>query len=65
MALSLLYFSTIFTHLFVGFRDSRYKAQIVHVYSTPKYSKAVTLDEFVAATQRTLADADSYADEIN
>ena len=34
------------------------RAQIVHVYSTTKYSQAVTLDEFVAATQRTLADAD-------
>ena len=62
---TLLDISTLFTQICGRIRDSRYKAQIVHVYSTTKYSKAVTLDEFVAATQRTLADAESYAAEIN
>lgn len=50
---TLLDISTLFTQICGRIRDSRYKAQIVHVYSTTKYSKAVTLDEFVAATQRT------------
>ena len=62
---TLLDISTLFTQICGRIRDSRYKAQIVHVYSTTKYSKAVTLNEFVAATQRTLADAESYAAEIN
>ena len=62
---TLLDISTLFTQICGRIRDSRYKAQIVHVYSTTKYSKAVTLDEFVAATQRTLAEAESYAAEIN
>ena len=62
---TLLDISTLFTQICGRIRDSRYKTQIVHVYSTTKYSKAVTLDEFVAATQRTLADAESYAAEIN
>ena len=46
----------------VGGKDvsnfSRYNFRI-------KYSKAVTLDEFVAATQRTLADAEKFASDIN
>ena len=46
-----------------GIPDTR--REIVHVYSTTKYSKAVTLDEFVAATQRTLADAEKFASDIN
>ena len=62
---TLLDISTLFTQICGRIRDSRYKAQIVHVYSTTKYTKAVTLAEYVAATQRTLADAESYAAEIN
>lgn len=62
---TLLDISTLFTQICGRIRDSRYKTQIVHVYSTTKYSKSVTLDEFVAATQRTLAEAESYAAEIN
>ena len=62
---TLLDISTLFTQICGRIRDSRYKAQIVHVYSTTKYSKAVTLDEFVAATQRTLADAEKFASDIN
>ncbi|BBL15265.1 hypothetical protein [Alistipes communis] len=62
---TLLDISTLFTQICGRIRDSRYKTQIVHVYSTTKYSKAVTLDEFVAATQRTLADAEKFASDIN
>lgn len=62
---TLLDISTLFTQICGRIRDSRYKAQIVHVYSTTKYSNAVTLDEFVAATQRTLADAEKFASDIN
>ena len=46
-------------------RDSKYKGEIIHVYSTTKYSRDVTLDEFVAATKKTLQEAVQYADEIN
>ena len=62
---TLLDISTLFTQICGRIRDSRYKTQIVHVYSTTKYSKAVTLDEFVAATKKTLQEAVQYADEIN
>ncbi|WP_288892690.1 hypothetical protein [uncultured Alistipes sp.] len=62
---TLLDISTLFTQICGRIRNSRYKAQIVHVYSTTKYSKAVTLDEFIKATRRTLADAEKFASDIN
>ena len=54
---TLLDISTLFTQICGRIRDSRYKTQIVHVYSTTKYSKAVTLDEFVAATKKKIGRA--------
>ena len=57
--------STLFTQICGRLRDSKYKGEIIHVYSTTKYSRDVTLDEFVASTKKVLAEAVSYADEIN
>ncbi len=62
---TLLDISTLFTQICGRLRDSKYKGEIVHVYSTTKYSREVTLDEFVASTKSVLAEAVSYADEIN
>lgn len=62
---TLLDISTLFTQICGRLRDSKYKGEIIHVYSTTKYSREVTLDEFVASTKSVLAEAVSYADEIN
>lgn len=62
---TLLDISTLFTQICGRLRDSRYKGEIIHVYSTTKYSREVTLDEFTAATKNVLTEAVSYADEIN
>ena len=62
---TLLDISTLFTQICERLRDSKYKGEIAHVYSTTKYSQDVTLNEFVAATKKTLQEAVQYADEIN
>ena len=62
---TLLDISTLFTQICGRLRDSKYKGEIIHVYSTTKYSREVTLDEYVAATQKTLKEAVQYAQEIN
>ena len=62
---TLLDISTLFTQICGRLRDSKYKGEIIHVYSTTKYSREVTLDEFVASTKQVLADAINYANEIN
>lgn len=62
---TLLDISTLFTQVCGRLRDSKYKGEIIHVYSTTKYSREVTLDEFVASTKKVLAEAVQYADEIN
>ena len=62
---TLLDISTLFTQICGRLRDSKYKGEIIHVYSTTKYSREVTLDEFVASTKKVLAEATNYADEIN
>ena len=62
---TLLDISTLFTQICGRLRDSKYKGEIIHVYSTTKYSRDVTLDEFVAATKKTLQEAVQYANEIN
>lgn len=62
---TLLDISTLFTQICGRLRDSKYKGEIIHVYSTTKYSRDVTLDEFVASTKKVLAEAVDYAKEIN
>ena len=62
---TLLDISTLFTQICGRVRDSKYKREIIHVFSTTKYSREVTLDEYVAATQKTLKEAVQYAQEIN
>lgn len=57
--------STLFTQICGRLRDSKYKGEIVHVYSTTKYSREVTLAEYEAATQKTLAEAVKFAADIN
>ena len=62
---TLLDISTLFTQICGRVRDSKYKREIIHVFSTTKYSREVTLNEYVAATQKTLKEAVQYAQEIN
>lgn len=62
---TLLDISTLFTQICGRLRDSKYKGEIIHVYSTTKYSREVTLDEFVTATQKVFAEAVNYAREMN
>ena len=62
---TLLDISTLFTQICGRLRDSKYKGEIIHVYSTTKYSRDVTLDEFVASTKKVFAEAVDYAKEIN
>ena len=62
---TLLDISTLFTQICGRLRDSKYKGEIIHVYSTTKYSREVTLDEFVASTKSVLAEAEQYAADIN
>ena len=64
-AQTLLDISTLFTQICGRLRDSQYKGEIVHVFSTTKYSREVTLEEFVASTKKVLAEAVEFADEIN
>ena len=62
---TLLDISTLFTQICGRIRNSKYKTQIVHVYSTTKYSDQVNLAEFIASTEKTWSEAESYAAEIN
>lgn len=62
---TLLDISTLFTQICGRLRNSRYKDEIVHVFSTTRYSQDISVDEFVAATKRTLQDAVRYVKEIN
>ena len=62
---TLLDISTLFTQICGRLRNSKYKGEIIHVYSTTKYSREVTLDEFVASTKSVLAEAEQYAADIN
>lgn len=64
-ACTLLDISTLFTQICGRLRDSKYKGEIIHVYSTTKYSREVTLEEFVAATQKVLAEAVNFANGLN
>lgn len=62
---TLLDISTLFTQICGRIRDSRYKAQIVHVYSTTKYSKAVTLDDLLRLPSGHLPKPKSLHPDIN
>lgn len=62
---TLLDISTLFTQICGRIRNSKYKTEIIHVYSTTKYSNQVNLSEFIAATHKTLSEAENYAKEIN
>lgn len=62
---TLLDISTLFTQICGRLRDSKYKGEIVHVFSTTKYSREVTLEEFVASTKKVLAEAVEFADALN
>lgn len=49
---TLLDISTLFTQICGRIRDSKYKTEIIHVYSTTKYSDQVSLAEFIASTEK-------------
>lgn len=62
---TLLDISTLFTQICGRIRDSRHKSQIMHIYSTTKYSQDVTLEEFVQAAAKSFKETKRYAEELN
>ena len=62
---TLLDISTLFTQICGRLRNSRYKDEIVHVFSTTKYSQDISVDEFIAATKKTLSEAEDYVADMN
>lgn len=62
---TLLDISTLFTQICGRIRDSRYKHEIIHVFSTTKYSQDISLDEFVAATEGQWQKAVKFVSDIN
>lgn len=64
-AQTLLDISTLFTQICGRLRNSKHKNEMIHVFSTTKYSREITLDEFVSATENALQEAEHYANEIN
>lgn len=57
--------STLFIQICGRIRNSIYNAEVTHIHSTTRYSEDLTLDEFVARTQKTLTEATEFADDIN
>ena len=62
---TLLDISTLFIQICGRIRNSKYKTQIIHVYSTTKYSKFVSLEEFEKATQKSFSEAIKISNDIN
>ena len=62
---TLLDISTLFTQICGRLRNSKYKQEIIHVYSTTKYSQDVSLDEYIGSTNKALSEAEQYAADIN
>lgn len=62
---TLLDISTLFTQICGRLRNSKYKHEIIHVYSTTKYSKDVSLEEYIESTNKALTEAEQYAKDIN
>lgn len=62
---TLLDISTLFTQICGRLRNSKYKQEIIHVYSTTKYSQDVSLEEYIESTHKALAEAERYAADIN
>lgn len=62
---TLLDISTLFIQICGRIRDSIYKSEITHVFSTTRYSEDLTLEEYTERTQRTLDRAVRLADDIN
>lgn len=62
---TLLDISTLFTQICGRLRNSRYKDEIVHVFSTTRYSQDISVDEFIAATKKTLSEAEDYVADMN
>ena len=57
--------STLFVQICGRIRDSIYKSEITHIYSTTRYSEDLTLEEYTERTRQTLNKAVKLADDIN
>lgn len=61
---TLMDISTMFIQICGRIRDSIYKSDITHIYSTTRYSN-VSFDEFKERTSKTLSEAIKFATDIN
>lgn len=61
---TLIDISTLFVQICGRIRNSIYKTEVTHIYSTTKYSPDVTWEEFRKATERTLESAEHLADNF-
>ena len=64
-AQTLLDISTLFVQICGRIRNSIYKSEITHIFSTTRYSENLTLEEYTERTQQTLNKAIKLADDIN
>ena len=62
---TLLDISTLFVQICGRIRDSIYKSDITHIFSTTRYSADLTLEEFTEKTDETLNKAVKHAEHTN
>ena len=62
---TLLDISTLFIQICGRLRNSIYKQEITHIYSTTRYSEDLTLEEFTEKTKETMVKAVKLANDIN
>ena len=62
---TLLDISTMFVQICGRIRDSIYKSDIMHIFSTTRYSEDLTLEEYAERTRTTLGKAVKLADDTN
>ena len=64
-AKTLIDISTKFTQICGRIRDSKYSGEVIHIFSTTRYSQYISLKEFKMATEKSLQEATEFANDIN
>jgi hypothetical protein len=62
---TLIDISTLFIQICGRIRNSVYKSEITHIFSTTRYSEDLTLEEYIERTKGTLNKAVKLSDDIN
>ena len=62
---TLMDISTLFVQICGRIRNSIYKTDVVHIYSTTRYSEDLTLEEYIEKTKETLGKAEKLVTDIN